>query len=299
MKRFATNLWSSLAVGGVLLSSVALQAEGPQSGVSTRPTAPQPPQETYLQGEDGRLMILAEGTAEAVPTVPAPEASSTSPSPRAADCPTCRDGSEGTVYYGEPCGEGCRKGRGCKLIHQMFDWLNPHGACVHSPDYGFRPPVKQPVYRRPVAYTQWYPQNTNGQQVAYQQMGQVQQSAYQPRSVYWPTDTTQLGYYYQQVPHWHPYGGMIPGPPQPQQWHQYAAPACQNGHCRVQILGTAETIAPYGSPQGTYYQQSPVQTLPEPTQVPTELVPPQAAPTTPTEAALQPTINPGLLPLGR
>ena len=39
-----------------------------------------------------------------------------------------------------------------------------------------------------------------------------------------PTDTTQLGYYYQTVPRWHPNPNMVPPAPNPRQWHQ---PLCQ------------------------------------------------------------------------
>ncbi len=38
-----------------------------------------------------------------------------------------------------------------------------------------------------------------------------------------PTDTTQLGYYYQKVPTWVPVPGMIPPPPQPEEWHHYGS----------------------------------------------------------------------------
>jgi hypothetical protein len=35
-----------------------------------------------------------------------------------------------------------------------------------------------------------------------------------------PTDTTQLGFYYQQVPYWQPVAGMVPAAPNPNDWHQ-------------------------------------------------------------------------------
>ena len=38
-------------------------------------------------------------------------------------------------------------------------------------------------------------------------------------AVYMPTDTTQLGYYYQQVPFWRPVPDMVPPVPWPSQWH--------------------------------------------------------------------------------
>src|SRR5690606_31408820 len=40
--------------------------------------------------------------------------------------------------------------------------------------------------------------------------------------VHMPTDTTQLGFYYQRVPTWAPVPGMIPPPPNPADYHYYA-----------------------------------------------------------------------------
>ena len=44
--------------------------------------------------------------------------------------------------------------------------------------------------------------------------------------VYQPTDTTQLGYYYQHVPFWQPMPNRLPPRPIPAQWH-ITAPAVQ------------------------------------------------------------------------
>ncbi|MCA9080294.1 MAG: hypothetical protein KDA58_07020 [Planctomycetaceae bacterium] len=264
-----------------------------------------------------------------------------------AHCPSCPQQQYGGAAYGDAgyyhegtmcppgypcshgCGHSCGHGQLARHVHQFFDWFNPHGMCTHPPDYGFRPPVKQPIYRRPVAYQQWYPQQWNAQQVAYQQQSGYGQA---PQTVYWPTDTTQLGYYYQQVPQWRPSPGMIPGPPQPKQWHQYGnCGDCQDGHCQFQILGTAETIAPYGQHGNGHYaqpgdiqygipgdaiyssepQSAPIQMqtpdqlpTPQPIQVPAEtpgnIVPPEPPMlNAPAEAALQPLITPALLPISR
>jgi hypothetical protein len=45
------------------------------------------------------------------------------------------------------------------------------------------------------------------------------------QQVYMPTDTTQLGFYYQHAPRWLPAPGMIPAAPNPNDWHQ---PLCNN-----------------------------------------------------------------------
>jgi hypothetical protein len=48
--------------------------------------------------------------------------------------------------------------------------------------------------------------------------------------VYMPTDTTQLGYYYQRVPFWRPNPAMTPPVPWPGRWHQRECGARPAGH---------------------------------------------------------------------
>jgi hypothetical protein len=91
--------------------------------------------------------------------------------------------------------------------------LDPNYYAV-SPDHGWDVPGKWPVKRQYVTYTQYSPKEWYGtgspgkskQVRSYPVVGQ-------------PTDTAQMGYYYQQVPTWQPRPNMIPPKPDPRQWH--------------------------------------------------------------------------------
>lgn len=119
-------------------------------------------------------------------------------------------------YYGNGnCGYygyGCMKP--CGHVHQFLDWFNPHGMCVHSPDHGYAPPGKiRTPHPQQVAYTKGFPDSWTG--------GAGGASGGQrAMAIYMPTDTTQLGYYYQAAPRWLPNARMLPPTPVPSQWHQ-------------------------------------------------------------------------------
>ncbi|WP_437206091.1 hypothetical protein [Planctomicrobium sp. SH664] len=155
-------------------------------------------------------------------------------------CPTCQN--QGVVN-GAPCPNGCqeqcRKDCHCsRCFRQMIDWFNPHGMCTFSPDHGFAPPVKRPIYRSPVVYRKQFPDSWTGNATP----GVPGQAL---PSVYMPTDTTQLGYYYQHVPYWMPKPGAIPPAPRPADWH---TPMCQadlpGRHPAGVVFGTAPTVVP-------------------------------------------------------
>lgn len=110
------------------------------------------------------------------------------------DCPTCRT-------HGR---HGCKHGLFCDHY------------CSHSPDHGYSIPQKYPIHRRGVQYqtmfpNQWYGMPGSGFQAA--------------PMVYMPTDTTQLGYYYQHAPSWQPDPSRLPAKPIPAQWHYLAGTA--------------------------------------------------------------------------
>lgn len=88
--------------------------------------------------------------------------------------------------------------------------------CSHSPDHGFSVPGKWPIHRRGVQYMHYYPQTWAGMEGP--AVGEVPQYP----MVYMPTDTTQLGFYYQHVPFWQPQPNPMPRRPIPAQWHHYA-----------------------------------------------------------------------------
>ena len=78
------------------------------------------------------------------------------------------------------------------------------GTCGGSSCHGWGRPIKQPIHRDPVEYTQYWPQKWYGQ------AGSGVSAAVHYPMVYMPTDTTQLGYYYQRVPQWRPNSAMTP-----------------------------------------------------------------------------------------
>lgn len=87
--------------------------------------------------------------------------------------------------------------------------------CSHSPDHGYSIPGKWPIHRRGVQYQQLFPQ-------AYYSVYNGAPYAVAAPQVYQPTDTTQLGYYYQHAPFWQPQPNPLPQKPVPAQWHHYA-----------------------------------------------------------------------------
>ena len=86
------------------------------------------------------------------------------------------------------------------------------------PDYGWQAPIAYPVQRVPVGYTKWYPNQWYG--LPGSQKPRVAPVAFMP------TDTSQLGYYHQQVPTWQPLPpGSLPGAPDPRVLHHRTCPA--------------------------------------------------------------------------
>ena len=75
------------------------------------------------------------------------------------------------------------------------------------------------MWRRGVAYDKFFPDAWTCQPPAPVVPGMARAPW-----VYMPTDTTQLGFYYQQVPYWQPVAGMVPVAPNPNDWH--AAAVC-------------------------------------------------------------------------
>lgn len=75
-------------------------------------------------------------------------------------------------------------------------------------------PGRFPIERIPVQYLRYYPA------VWYGLPGSTLPVV--APQVHMPTDTTQLGFYYQRVPTWMPVPGMVPPPPIPSQLHTFA-----------------------------------------------------------------------------
>ncbi len=149
------------------------------------------------------------------------------------------------------CGNGCRSGcyHRCHCtghVHRFLSWLDPCGGCSLPPDAGWSPPGKVAMWRRGVAYNKFYPDAWTGAPAPPAVPGL-------PRApwVYMPTDTTQLGFYYQQVPYWRPAPGMVPGPPNPNDWHQplftdgyVTGASAESASCPASAPAAAPTAAP-------------------------------------------------------
>ena len=139
---------------------------------------------------------------------------------------------------GAGCQPGCNgcgacNGRLSQSARRLLAWIDPCSTtCSYSPMHGFTPPTKQPYFRQPISYQHNYPA---------QWVGGTPSGYYGHRpAVYTPTDTTQLGYYYQKVPTWVPVPGMIPPAPQPAEWHQYAAANSAQAACKETAVEEAK-----------------------------------------------------------
>lgn len=98
-------------------------------------------------------------------------------------------------------------------------WLH-HGAYQQQLRWDYiRGPAIHPAVRIPVGYQQWLPEVPYGDP----RFGVPAGFPVAPM-VYMPTDTTQLGYYYQRVPTWIPLPHMLPPPPYPSQYHRIDRP---------------------------------------------------------------------------
>ncbi len=171
----------------------------------------------------------------------------------------------GQPVYQEAC-PNCqgrkRHRRGNRFLKGIFTHKK-----LHSADQGWSRIVKQPVRRSPVAYRRYWPSKWAGQPG----FGLHSNPAYP--MVYMPTDTTQLGYYYQRAPQWMPNPGMIPPAPHPYDWHRRECPMGMPCNHQGEIVyhQSHSNNGYYAAPQQVAPQQAvPQQAVPQPV--------PQAAP---------------------
>ncbi len=147
---------------------------------------------------------------------------------------TCPSGDCPSGYGGCPhCQGGHGWGHHCHAKHAHLKALFCEHYGKHSADHGFSIPGKTPIYRRGVQYNSYYPSAWYGTPGGGLTGGQAYPMVYQP------TDTTQLGYYYQHVPFWMPNPNVLPQRPIPSQWHNLA-PAANvpwAGHGHFGLLG--------------------------------------------------------------
>ena len=219
--------------------------------------------------------------------------------PQGGSCRSCQGQGCRSCQHGS-CGNGGMHHNG--HVWQFINWFHPFGQCPHSPDYGYAPPGKvRTPHPQQVAYRKGFPDSWTGQQGAGMGMGGPR-----PVSVYMPTDTTQLGYYYQATPRWQARQGMVPPTPTPSLWHRQMCQgqACQS--CRGQAAGGCPQCQNQGQSQeqGQYQNQGvieaqPLPEAPNPAPViesqpqPSEPAPaPEVAPAVPLEKAENPNLQP-------
>ncbi|MDA1015354.1 MAG: hypothetical protein O3A00_13000 [Planctomycetota bacterium] len=139
----------------------------------------------------------------------------------------------------------CRGGVNCRPVNS---YMTRDGVVVYytepkwriaGADSGWNAPQRTPVQRVPVTYRNYWPQNWYGQP-----------SNHTPPShptIYTPTDTTQLGYYYTRVPSWQPNRAMRPPAPWPAFYHDRACPQ-YGGYCPHAVV-IQSGPAPAAQPQ--------------------------------------------------
>lgn len=152
-----------------------------------------------------------------------------------------------------------RRSHGSRFLTGLFRHKK-----LHSADEGWSRIIKQPVRRSPVRYRRYWPSKWAGQPG----FGLNANPAYP--MVYMPTDTTQMGYYYQGAPQWQPNPSMIPPAPHPYQWHRRSCPMGLPVNHQGEVI--YHQSSSYGTPQQAYPQQTAPQYVPQ-QNVPQQVVP--------------------------
>lgn len=123
----------------------------------------------------------------------------------------------------------CRPASGSQFASRWTRPLFPNSCAAKCcatkafPDAGWNPPAHMPVNYDGAWYGSYLPEH------AYGTPGGGFIASYP--TVYQPTDTTQLGYYYNKVPTWQSRSGMIPGVPYPGDYHARVCPqGAAGGH---------------------------------------------------------------------
>lgn len=95
-----------------------------------------------------------------------------------------------------------------------------------------------PICPTPIKYQRYWPTYWYGQPIP-----RGADLGYVPPMIYQPTDTTQMGMYYQRVPHWDAKYHMLPPPPDPLVWMAFS---CSKGGagCRGAVVPAGTPIQP-------------------------------------------------------
>ena len=142
------------------------------------------------------------------------------------------NGQSYNIRGGHRVGNPCYEPRGSRGTSHWTQPLFPHSCAAKCcatkafPDAGWNPPAHMPVNYDGAWYGSYLPQH------AYGTAGGGFIANYP--TVYQPTDTTQLGYYYHKVPTWQSRSDMIPGVPYPSNYHARVCPqggtGCHGSH---------------------------------------------------------------------
>ena len=234
-----------------------------------------------IRADDGALTVIpqASGTPRPVPIqVPA----SVSPLPvRQYQQPFAAD-----AYVGQPvdayqaypqqetCDGYCSPGLPlgallhCNCLHCLLQ--RKQKGCNRSPDYGWSPPTETPIVRVPVQYQRYWPNRWTGERHSANE-----QPAPRFPTVFMPTDTAQLGYYYHRVPQWSGVNAAPPPEPWPAHWHCRDCPTTQQTTYRRPIGVRPATSTELPNHPNLMPSPAPIQQQPQPAH---GTVPPAPAP---------------------
>jgi len=119
----------------------------------------------------------------------------------------CANDGCGTTCHVVPC-YPCERGR-CGI--RGFPCCCCGFCTKRFPDDGWNLPVATPIRRQAVGFQSFWPEQFYGDPTA-------QRTSSAPM-IFQPTDTTQLGFTYQNVPQWRPNPAMLPSDPSPSRFH--------------------------------------------------------------------------------
>jgi hypothetical protein len=126
------------------------------------------------------------------------------------------------------CGDANCPGKKGLWTFPFVRWVLDPDYYTVAPDYGWSPPARVPVRRQNVTYQNYGPNAWGGAGAGDSNAGAAGQGQPQRRPIIaTPTDTTQLGYYYQHVPTWQP-KNILPVAPHPRHWHTRPSQLDQN-----------------------------------------------------------------------
>ena len=163
----------------------------------------------------------------------------------------------------------------CGHLHGLAQPLHHVHAGVHHIHAGLQSYITttqgllahSPIYHLPVHYQRFWPTHWYGQPGA----------VYSPifPMVYMPTDTTQLGFYYQRVPYWQPRPGLLPPAP------NGGASGLEGAFGGLFGVGAVQSSCP----SGAYQSGTIIESTPQPAEQPTE-APSTPPPSPPVEASI-------------